>query len=172
MRISVPKEIKNEERRVGLTPESVAEVTDRGHEVFVEHRAGVGAGFSDAEYVACGARILDTADEVFEAGELIVKVKEPLAAERARLGRHHTLFTYLHLAPHPEQAHDLVDSGATAIAYESVTDRAGRLRCWPPCPRWRGGWPSRPGLDAWKPPPADGACCSAASPEWLPPMWW
>ena len=127
MRIGVPKEIKNEERRVGLTPESVAEVTDRGHEVFVEHRAGVGAGFSDAEYVACGARILDTADEVFEAGELIVKVKEPLAVERARLGRHHTLFTYLHLAPHPEQAHDLVASGATAIAYESVTDRAGRL---------------------------------------------
>ncbi|MDE0120642.1 MAG: alanine dehydrogenase [bacterium] len=127
MRIGVPKEIKNEERRVGLTPESVAEATDRGHEVFVEHRAGVGAGFSDAEYVACGARILDTADEVFEAGELIVKVKEPLAVERARLRRHHTLFTYLHLAPHPEQAHDLVASGATAIAYESVTDRSGRL---------------------------------------------
>lgn len=127
MRISVPKEIKNEERRVGLTPETVAEVTDRGHEVFVEHSAGVGAGFSDEEYVACGARILNTAEEVFEAGELIVKVKEPLAVERARLRRHHTLFTYLHLAPDPEQAHDLVASGATAIAYESVTDRAGRL---------------------------------------------
>ena len=127
MRISVPKEIKNEERRVGLTPESVAEVTDRGHEVFVERHAGVGAGFSDAEYAARGARILDTADEVFEAGELIVKVKEPLAVERARLRRHHTLFAYLHLAPQPEQAHDLVASGATAIAYESVTDRAGRL---------------------------------------------
>ena len=127
MRISVPKEIKNEERRVGLTPESVAEVTDRGHEVFVECGAGEGAGFSDAEYAARGARILDTADEVFEAGELIVKVKEPLAIERARLRRHHTLFTYLHLAPHPEQAHDLVASGATAIAYESVTDHAGRL---------------------------------------------
>ena len=127
MRISVPKEIKTEERRVGLTPESVAEVTDRGHEVFVERRAGAGAGFSDAEYAAQGARILDTADEVFESGELIVKVKEPLAVERARLRPHHTLFTYLHLAPHPEQAHDLVASGATAIAYESVTDRAGRF---------------------------------------------
>lgn len=127
MRISVPKETKNEERRVGLTPESVAEVTDRGHEIFVERRAGAGAGFTDEEYAARGARILDTADEVFEAGELIVKVKEPLAAERARLRDHHTLFTYLHLAADPQQTHDLLESGATAIAYESVTDRAGRL---------------------------------------------
>ena len=127
MRIGVPTEIKSEERRVGLTPESVAEATDRGHEVFVERRAGAGAGFSDEEYAARGARLLDTADELFEAAELIVKVKEPLAVERARLRIHHTLFTYLHLAPDPDQAHDLLDSGATAIAYESVTDRSGRL---------------------------------------------
>ena len=127
MRIGVPKEIKSEERRVGLTPDSVAEVTDRGHEVFVERRAGAGAGFGDEEYATRGARLIDTADELFEAAELLVKVKEPLAPERARLRSHHTLFTYLHLAPDPDQAHDLLDSGTTAIAYESVTDRSGRL---------------------------------------------
>ena len=127
MRIGVPTETKSEERRVGLTPESVAEATDRGHEVFVERRAGAGAGFSDEEYATRGARLVDTADELFEAADLIVKVKEPLAVERARLRSHHTLFTYLHLAPDPNQAHDLLNSGATAIAYESVTDRSGRL---------------------------------------------
>ncbi len=125
MRIGVPAEIKNEEHRVGLTPESVAEVTAHGHEVLVERHAGAGAGFSDEEYATCGARILDGADDVFAAAELVVKVKEPQAVERARLGSHQTLFTYLHLAPDPDQAHDLLDSGATAIAYESVTDRQG-----------------------------------------------
>ncbi len=127
MRIGVPKEIKTEERRVGLTPDSVARAAGRGHEVFVERRAGAGAGFSDEEYATRGARLLETADELFEAAELVVKVKEPLDVERARLRSHHTLFTYLHLAPDPEQAHDLLESGATAIAYESVTDREGRL---------------------------------------------
>ena len=126
MRIGVPKETKKEERRVGLTAESVAEASDRGHEVFVERGAGAGAGYSDEEYAAHGARLLDTAEEVFDAAELMVKVKEPLKVERQRLRSHHTLFTYLHLAPDPEQAHDLLSSGATAIAYESVTDRAGR----------------------------------------------
>ena len=127
MRIGVPKEIKTEERRVGLTPESVGKATDRGHQVFVERHAGAGAGFSDEEYAGRGARLLESADDLFEAAELVVKVKEPLGVERARLRSHHTLFTYLHLAPDPEQARDLLQSGATAIAYESVTDRAGRL---------------------------------------------
>lgn len=127
MRIGVPREIKTEERRVGLTPESVAVASDRGHQVFVEHHAGAGAGFDDEEYETRGAQLLDTADELFDAAELVVKVKEPLPGERARLRSHHTLFTYLHLAPDPEQAHDLLDSGATAIAYESVTDQNGRL---------------------------------------------
>ena len=127
MRIGVPKEIKSEERRVGLTPDSVREVTDRGHEVYVEHGAGTGAGFDDDEYKDRGALMMPTADELFEAAELIVKVKEPLAPERARLRADHTLFTYLHLAPDPDQASDLLASGATAIAYESVTDRRGRL---------------------------------------------
>ena len=127
MRIGVPKEIKNEEHRVGLTPESAAELVDRGHEVLVERRAGTGAGFDDEEYSTRGASVLHTAQEVFDRAELIVKVKEPQAAERARLRRDHTLFTYLHLAPDPEQADDLLASGCTAIAYESVTDGNGRL---------------------------------------------
>ena len=127
MRIGVPKEIKSEERRVGLTPESAAELVDRGHDVFVERKAGAGAGFDDEQYSATGARVLDSAEDVFDAAELIVKVKEPQTVERARLRRDHTLFTYLHLAPDPDQACDLLASGATAIAYESVTDRLGRL---------------------------------------------
>ncbi len=127
MRIGVPKEIKSEERRVGLTPDSVREVSDRGHEVFVESGAGAGAGFEDDEYKGCGAIIVPTAGDLFEVAELIVKVKEPLAPERALLRADHTLFTYLHLAPDPDQACDLLASGVTAIAYESVTDGNGRL---------------------------------------------
>ena len=127
MRVGVPKETKNEERRVGLTPAGVAEVTARGHDVYVERHAGEGAGFADEDYVASGASLCADADELFDAAELIVKVKEPLAAERARLRPDHTLFAYLHLAADPEQASDLLASGVTAIAYESVTDRDGRL---------------------------------------------
>ncbi len=127
MRIGVPKEIKNEERRVGLTPDSVAEVTAHGHEVLIETNAGAGAGFEDHEYTAAGARIAADADEVFGDAELIVKVKEPQAPERARLGAHHTLFTYVHLAPDPDQANDLLASGAAVIAYESVVGPKGGL---------------------------------------------
>ena len=127
MRIGVPKEIKNEERRVGLTPDSVQELSARGHEVFVEHHAGAGAGFSDEDYAARGATVVASASGIFDVAELIVKVKEPQAVERARLRPGHTLFTYLHLAADPEQASELLASGATAIAYESVTDSAGRL---------------------------------------------
>ena len=127
MRIGVPTEVKNEERRVGLTPESVAELARLGHEICVQRGAGAGAGFSDEEYVTHGAAVADTAEEVFEQAELIVKVKEPQAAERARLRPRHTLFAYLHLAPDPEQAEDLLASGATAFAYESVTAPGGGL---------------------------------------------
>ncbi len=127
MRIGVPKEIKNEERRVGLTPESVGELTGRGHTVYIETRAGEGAGFSDEDYLSHGASMTSDGAALFDAAELIVKVKEPQAVERARLRPDHTLFTYLHLAADPGQASDLLASGATAIAYESVTDSAGRL---------------------------------------------
>ncbi len=127
MRIGVPKETKNEEHRVGLTPESVAVATEQGHEVWVQRDAGTGAGYSDEEYTVRGATLTGTAQELFETAELIVKVKEPLATERAWLHSDHTLFCYLHLAPDPDQAFDLLNSGATAIAYESVTDHTGRL---------------------------------------------
>ncbi|MEZ5841220.1 MAG: alanine dehydrogenase [Hyphomicrobiales bacterium] len=127
MRIGVPKEIKNHEYRVGLVPGSVRELIDHGHEVVVETGAGLGAGLSDADYEAVGARILPGADAVFSAAEMIVKVKEPLAVERARLSKGQVLFTYLHLAPDPEQTEDLVKSGATCIAYETVTSPTGTL---------------------------------------------
>ncbi|NNF55662.1 MAG: alanine dehydrogenase [Acidimicrobiales bacterium] len=127
MRIGVPTEIKNNENRVGLTPNSVAELVGAGHEVVIQAGAGEGSGFSDPEYVAAGATIVSDADAVFSGATLIVKVKEPQAIERARLTPEHTLFAYLHLAPDPAQAEDLLNSGATCIAYESVVGPRGDL---------------------------------------------
>ncbi|WP_102225562.1 alanine dehydrogenase [Acidimangrovimonas sediminis] len=127
MKIGCPKEIKPQEFRVGMTPHAAHEAVAAGHEVLVEAGAGVGAGFSDADYAAVGARIADTAEEVFAASEMIVKVKEPQAEERKRLREGQLLFTYLHLAPDPEQTRDLLASGVTAIAYETVTDDRGGL---------------------------------------------
>lgn len=127
MKIGVPKEVKNHEYRVGLTPASVSELTARGHRVFVETQAGAMIGFDDTAYQAAGADILGAAVEVFDQAELIVKVKEPQAKERSWLKPHHTLFTFLHLAPDPAQTLDLLASGALCIAYETVTDEAGRL---------------------------------------------
>ena len=127
MKIGVPREIKNREYRVGMTPAAVHELCGHNHEVFVETGAGLAIGFSDEDYRQAGARILETAGEVFDTAELIVKVKEPQAEERAMLKPEHTLFTYLHLAPDKAQTDDLVKSGATCIAYETVTDRFGRL---------------------------------------------
>jgi alanine dehydrogenase len=127
MRIGVPKEIKIHEYRVGLTPDAAARLTREGHRVLVETGAGMGAGFDDAEYTAAGAEIADDADTVFGAAEMVVKVKEPQLEECARLSPGQILFTYLHLAADPEQARALVRSGATAIAYETVTDAHGTL---------------------------------------------
>ena len=127
MRIGVPKEIKNHEYRVGLVPSTVRELTMRGHDVVIEKSAGEAIGLTDDQYVAAGATIADSARSVFDGSEMIVKVKEPQAVERAMLREDHLLFTYLHLAPDPDQTRDLVKSGATCIAYETVTDRQGRL---------------------------------------------
>ena len=127
MLIGVPKEIKNNEYRVGLTPASVREVVGHGHEVLVEKDAGGGIGASDANYVAAGARIAAEAEEVFARAQMIVKVKEPQPVERKRLRRGQVLFTYLHLAPDPEQARDLMASGAIAVAYETITAPGGGL---------------------------------------------
>ena len=127
MRVGVPREIKNHEYRVGMTPASVAELTAAGHEVVVEALAGNGIDFSDRDYMDVGARILPNASEVFAAADMIVKVKEPQPSEIAMLRPHHTLFTYLHLAPDPDQAKGLMASGATCIAYETVTSNTGAL---------------------------------------------
>ena len=121
MIVGVPKEIKNHEYRVGLTPPSVAELTAAGHEVVVETRAGMGIDFDDADYVEAGARIVGSATAVFAAADMIVKVKEPQASEIALLESRHLLFTYLHLAADKPQAEGLMRSGATCIAYETVT---------------------------------------------------
>ena len=127
MQIGVPKEIKNHEYRVGLAPASVREMVKHGHQVAVETNAGVGIGASDDAYQSAGARIAPTAAEIFATAEMIIKVKEPQASERAMLRAGQLLYTYLHLAPDAEQTRELVDSGATCVAYETVTSPHGGL---------------------------------------------
>jgi alanine dehydrogenase len=127
MKIGVPKEIKIHEYRVGLVPSGVRELIAHGHEVFIEASAGGGIGLSDEDYVKAGAKILPDADAVFATADMIIKVKEPQPVEIARLRPNHTLFTYLHLAPDPEQAQGLLKSGCVAIAYETVTSDRGSL---------------------------------------------
>ncbi|MBB4437477.1 alanine dehydrogenase [Rhizobium leguminosarum] len=127
MRVGCPKEIKNHEYRVGLTPASVREYVAHGHEVWVETKAGVGIGADDAAYAAAGAKIAASAKDIFEKCDMIVKVKEPQPAEWTQLRDGQLLYTYLHLAPDPEQTKGLIASGVTAIAYETVTDERGGL---------------------------------------------
>lgn len=127
MFVGVPREIKPQENRVGLVPASVREISKSGSTVFVEKGAGRGIGITDDQYRQAGAEILDSAEEVFARADLIVKVKEPQAVECRRLREGQTLFTYLHLAPDPEQARLLRESGVTAIAYETVTENEGGL---------------------------------------------
>ena len=127
MKIGIPKEIKPQENRVGATPDTVSLLVQAGHELFVEKGAGLGIGVKDSEYVKAGATILPDADAVFDTATMIVKVKEPQPIECARLKPHHILFTYLHLAPDPEQAKALMASGCTAIAYETVGGKDGGL---------------------------------------------
>jgi len=127
MRIGCPREIKNREYRVGLTPESVKELVAHGHQLWIESGAGLGIGADDAEYRAAGARIVDGPEPIFAECEMVVKVKEPQAEERAMLREGQLLYTYLHLAPDPDQTAGLVKSGATCIAYETVTGPGGAL---------------------------------------------
>ncbi len=127
MLVGVPKEIKNHEYRVGLAPASVMELTSNGHSVIVQKNAGYEIGFTDALYVAAGASIIDTAEEIFAKADMIVKVKEPQANECKMLREGQILYTYLHLAPDPAQTQGLIDSGCIAIAYETVTDAFGGL---------------------------------------------
>ncbi|MBC3872957.1 alanine dehydrogenase [Undibacterium flavidum] len=127
MIVGVPKEIKNHEYRVGMTPSSVRELTSRGHQVLVEKNAGTEIGLSDEQYTAVGAELVETAKEIFERAEMIVKVKEPQPVECAMLRPGQILYTYLHLAPDPEQTAALVKSGAICIAYETITGANGGL---------------------------------------------
>ncbi|WP_349434436.1 alanine dehydrogenase [Pararhizobium sp. A13] len=127
MRVGCPKEIKNHEYRVGLTPGSVREYVAHGHEVIIETKAGAGIGAEDDAYRAAGAKIVATAKDIFEKSDMIVKVKEPQPSEWAQLRDGQILYTYLHLAPDPEQTKGLLNSGVTAIAYETVTDERGGL---------------------------------------------
>lgn len=127
MRVGVPKEIKVREYRVGLVPANVHELVVHGHEVLVEHDAGIDIGVTDVHFEAAGATVVANAAEIWECAELVVKVKEPQAAERRMLREDQVLFTYLHLAPDPQQTKDLIASGATCIAYETVTSPSGGL---------------------------------------------
>lgn len=127
MKIGLPKEIKDNEYRVGLTPAGVQALKDAGHELFVQKTAGEGSGFADEQYVNAGATMLETADEVWETGDMIVKVKEPIAPEYPRMREKQLLFTYLHLAPEFELTKQMMERKVTGVAYETITDRQGRL---------------------------------------------
>ncbi len=127
MKIGLPKEIKDNEYRVGLTPAGVQALSDAGHTLFVERSAGDGSGFEDSAYVDAGAKILDTADDIWSEGDMIVKVKEPVAPEYPRMREDQLLFTYLHLAPEFELTKQMMDRKVTGVAYETITDKKGRL---------------------------------------------
>ena len=127
MKVGVPTEVKPDEYRVAITPAGARELTEHGHDVLIQSGAGAGSTIGDAEYEAQGARMLPDAAAVFDQAELLLGVKEPEPAEVAMLRPEHTLFTYLHLAPDPELTRGLCESGATCVAYETVTDARGRL---------------------------------------------
>ncbi len=127
MKIGLPKEIKDNEYRVGLTPAGVQALAHSGHEVYVQKMAGEGSGFTDEQYVKAGGQLLDTADDIWKTGDMIVKVKEPIAPEYPRMRENQLLFTYLHLAPELELTKQMMDRKVTGVAYETITDKAGRL---------------------------------------------
>lgn len=127
MKIGLPKEIKDNEYRVGLTPAGVSALTDAGHTVFVQKSAGEGSGFTDDQYVKAGGKILETADDVWGEGDMIVKVKEPISPEYPRMRENQLLFTYLHLAPEFELTKQMMERKVTGVAYETITDKFGRL---------------------------------------------
>ncbi len=127
MKIGLPKEIKDNEYRVGLTPAGVQALAHAGHEVYVQKTAGEGSGFTDDQFVKAGGQLLDTADDIWKTGDMIVKVKEPIAPEYPRMRENQLLFTYLHLAPELELTKQMMDRKVTGVAYETITDRHGRL---------------------------------------------
>ena len=162
MLIGVPKEIKNHEYRIGLTPSGARELVSNGHQVIVQRDGGKAIGLTDEQYVKAGAQIVDTAEEIFARADMIIKVKEPQPNECAMLRPGQVLYTYLHLAPDPEQTKALVASGATCIAYETVTDRKGGLPLLAPMWKWPAACRSRQARMRWRRRRAVPACCSAA----------
>jgi alanine dehydrogenase len=171
MKIGVPKEIKIHEYRVGLVPAGVRELVDSGHQVLVQSGAGAGIGFEDAHYNSADAVVVQRAEDVFAATDLVVKVKEPQLAECKRLRSGQTLFTYLHLAADRDQALALLASGATAIAYETVTAPDGSLPLLTPMSEVAGRMSVQVGANSLQKPTADSACCWAACPEWHRQGW-
>jgi alanine dehydrogenase len=168
MRVGCPKEIKNNEYRVGLTPGAVREYSAHGHEVLVETGAGAGIGADDNAYRAAGAVIAKTAADVFAKSDMIVKVKEPQPSEWVQLREGQILYTYLHLAPDPEQTKGLLASGVTAIAYETVTDDRGGLPLLAPMSEVAGRLSIQAGATALQKANAAAAFCSAACPASCP----
>ena len=139
MQIGIPAEVKNHEYRVAITPAGVHELVLHGHDVFVQAEAGTGSSITDAEYQAAGARILPTADDVWGTGDLILKVKEPIAEEYHRMRPGQVLFTYLHLAADKRLTEGLLARQVTGIAYETVQTLDGARPCWPRCRKWPAG---------------------------------
>jgi alanine dehydrogenase len=127
MKIGLPKEIKDNEYRVGLTPAGVNALVNAGHDVFVQKTAGEGSGFSDEQYEKAGGKLVETADDAWGEGDMVVKVKEPIAPEYPRMRENQLLFTYLHLAPEFELTKQMMERKVTGVAYETITDRKGRL---------------------------------------------
>ncbi len=164
MLIGAPKEIKQDEYRVGLVPSSVRELVAHGHEVVVETQAGAGIGMLDADYERAGAHIVPDAKSVFDGADMIVKVKEPQPEECRMLRPEQIIFTYLHLAPDPDQARLLLESGCVAIAYETVTDPDGSLPLLTPMSEVAGRMAVQAGAHCLEKEPGAPACCSAACP--------
>ena len=164
MTIGVVKEIKNNEFRVGLTPDAVSAFVQAGHPVLVEKGAGLGSGFPDEEYVQAGATLEDTAESVWNKSGMIVKVKEPIECEYRFFRKDLILYTYLHLAADAPLTKALLESGMKAIAYETIVGRNGGARSPAVCP-------CRRAPSTWKRPLAAAACCWPAFPAWPAPMW-
>ena len=171
MKIGIPKEIKNHEYRVGMTPPSVREAVAHGHGVMVQTHAGEGIGATDDDYRSAGATIIDEPADIFAAADMIVKVKEPQSNERKMLREHQILFTYLHLAPDPDQTKDLVDSGATCIAYETVTSPFGGLPLLAPMSKVAGRMAIQAGAHCLEHPTVGGAFCLAVFLESTEARW-
>jgi len=171
MLIGVPKEIKTNENRVALVPAGAEAFVAAGHSVFVETGAGLGSGFPDEAYTAVGASILPTADAVWQRAEMIMKVKEPIAVEWPRMRRGQVIYTYFHFAAAEDLTRAVIDSGAIAVAYETVQLPVASCRCLRPCPRWPAGCRCRRGPSTWRRCSAEAACCSAASPAWRRARW-